>query len=138
VRVHHDLVGGERDEGAPRHRVVRDEHGHPARVIAEGARDLLRGQHQPAGRVEDDVDGELGRRQPDSPQHLLGVLDVDVADDGKPEEAHRLFAVDQRDHATAPAPLQLLEEPEPRRLLHRAGDEGLEERDDEEHSQQIR
>ena len=54
--VHDDLVGGESDQRPAGHRVVRDEHGHLPRVRAHGVRDLLGGEDEPAGRVQEQVD----------------------------------------------------------------------------------
>jgi hypothetical protein len=81
VAIHDDLVRGERDERAPRHRIVGHEHGHLRRVAAERVGDLLRRQHESARRVQDEVDWGLVGCRPDGAQHGLGVVDVDEAVD---------------------------------------------------------
>jgi hypothetical protein len=55
--------------------------------------------------VENEVDRRLVGRQPDRPQHLLGVVDVDEPVEGHPEEPDRLLAMDHRDDAALPHPL---------------------------------
>ena len=106
VGVHEDGVGGEGHEGAARHGVVRHQHRHLALVPLEGVGDLVRGQHQAAGGVQDEVDGHVRRRHADGPQHLLRVLDVDVAAERKAEEPDALLAVDHGDDAGAAALLE--------------------------------
>jgi flagellar biosynthesis chaperone FliJ len=60
-------------------------------------RDLLRRQRETARRVEDDVDRHVVCGEPQRAQELLAVLDVDVAQQRKAEDAHRLLPVDERD-----------------------------------------
>ena len=98
VCVEQDLVGRECDQRAAAHRVVRDDGGHRPVVVGERRRDLACRDHHAAGRVEDDLDRPSGRRLVDGPQHALGVVDVDVADDREAEQRHLLLAVDQCDH----------------------------------------
>jgi hypothetical protein len=86
---------------------VRDQHRHLGRVAVEGAGDLQRRQHQPSRRVEDDVDRRLGIGLLDRPDHLLGIVHVDVADDREAEEPHRLLAMDQDDDPGAALGLDL-------------------------------
>ena len=101
VAVHEDLVGGQRHERAARHGVVGHHHGDPAAVPLEGVGDLVGGQHEPAGRVQDQVDRHLVGSQADGAQHLLGVVDVDHAAEGDAEEPHRLLPVDHGHDARA-------------------------------------
>ena len=83
--VDEDLVGAERDQRAAAHRVVRHHGGHLPVVVGERARDLLRGQHEPARRVQDDLDVPARRRVADRPENALRVVDVDVADERESE-----------------------------------------------------
>src|SRR5207249_11626606 len=82
------------------------EDGDPPAVPLERERDLLGGEHATARSVEHDVDGHGRLGEVDRAQHLLGVLDVDVSSDRYAEEAHRLLAMDQRDHTGAAGPLE--------------------------------
>jgi SOS-response transcriptional repressor LexA len=56
VLAHHDLVGRERDQRPSRHRIMRDEHRDFRGVLMDRPRDLQRGEHQAARRVEDQID----------------------------------------------------------------------------------
>jgi len=85
---------------------------------AERKGDLLGGQHQPARRVQDQIDRHICRREFDRSQDLLRVLDVDVASDRQPQEAKDLLPVDQSDHAGAAQPLDVVQEALPRCLDH--------------------
>jgi len=106
VGIHHHLVGRQGQQGAARHGIVGDEDRHLALPVDQGVRDLLGGQHQPPGRVEDEVDGHVGWRQLDGPQDLLGVVDVDVASQRDAQQRHLLLAVDQGDDPAVTAGLQ--------------------------------
>jgi hypothetical protein len=44
--------------------------------------------------VENYVNRHIGIRQADRAQDVLGIVDIDVTDDGKAEQAHRLLAMD--------------------------------------------
>jgi hypothetical protein len=98
VRVHDDLASAEGDQSASAHRVVGNDCRDGAVVVGERGRDLTRGDDEPAGRVEDDLDRLALRSRPDRPQRALRVVDVDVAHERKAQERHRLLAVDERDH----------------------------------------
>ena len=99
MRRHHDLVGREGDERPTRHRVVRDEDRDLSFAVADGTRDLRRRQDQPAWSVEDEVDRHFGIGHHAGADHVLGVVDVDVAHKRKSEQAHRLLPVDEQDDA---------------------------------------
>ena len=75
VLVHQDLVGRQREHGPARHRVVRDDHGHLRRMAVKRSCDLLGRKHEAAGGMDDEVDRDGVRCQPDGAKHLLGVLD---------------------------------------------------------------
>src|SRR5262249_3707730 len=62
------------------HRVVRHEYGDLCAVVLERMGDLSGGEHEAAGRVDDQVDRALRIGQLDGARHLLGVVDVDVAE----------------------------------------------------------
>ena len=61
VAVHDDLVGGQGDQRAAGHGVVRHEDGDPSAMAAQRVGDLVGGEHEPAGRVQDQVDGRVVR-----------------------------------------------------------------------------
>jgi hypothetical protein len=104
--VHEDLVRGERDQRAARHGVVRNEDGDLPGVRAYGVRDLLGCEHEPAGRMEEQVDRALRRCLPDRPQNRLGVVDVDEAVEGDAEDPDGLLTMDHGDHVGAARPLE--------------------------------
>jgi len=132
VRVHHDLVGGERDQRAAAHRVVRNHSGDLAGVVGECARDLGRGEDQAAGRVEHHLDGAVVRRLADRAQDALGVVDVDIARDREPEQRHCLLPVDERDDGRLPRPGQQPQTPPPCGREVVALQDRLQRREDEE------
>jgi len=80
IRIHHDFAGRQRDQGPAGHRVVRHEYGDLCAVVLERMGDLSGGEHEAAGRVDDQVDRALRIGQLDGARHLLGVVDVDVAE----------------------------------------------------------
>src|SRR5581483_5255572 len=71
------------------------------------------------------------------PQHVLGVVDVDVAHEREAEEAHRLLAMHEEDHPRAALLLDAREQPAARALEQPLTDHGLERRDDEKQPQEI-
>src|SRR5207249_11601192 len=74
---------------------------------------------------------------PERPQQLLAVLDVDVADQGKPEEAHRLLAVDERDHAAAAPAFPAAEEANALQVQEPALRHGGDRRDQEQEPEEV-
>jgi hypothetical protein len=70
-------------------------------MVDEGGRDLLGGEDEAAGRVEDHLDRPVRRGVADRAEDALGVVDVDVADDREAEQRHRLLPVDERDDGGA-------------------------------------
>ena len=97
MRRHHDLVGGQRDQSAARHRIMRYEDADLRLVAADCAGDLQRREDEASGCVKDDVQRDVGAGHVDRAQHLFGVVDVDIAHDRKPEEFHRLLTVHEQD-----------------------------------------
>src|SRR5690606_29593761 len=63
-------------------------------------------------RVQDQVDGDVRRRQADGPQHRLGVLDGDEAAGEHPQQAVRLLPVDHGDDPAMPLLLHPVEQPD--------------------------
>ena len=61
----------------------------------------------------------------DGADDLLGVVDVDVAEEGEAEEAHRLLAVDQQDDPAAALPFDLVHQPDARTVEHFLPQPGL-------------
>ena len=47
----------------------------------EGMSDLFRGRDQATGSMDDEVDGQGGRCEPDGPEDRFRVVDIDVARD---------------------------------------------------------
>lgn len=78
--------------------------------------------------MENDVQGDLAVRHLDGAQHLLGVVHVDVAHDGKSQEPHRLLTVYEQDHTGVPLALQLPYLPHPHRLEHALPQQRLQRR----------
>src|SRR5579875_3292975 len=103
---HDDLVGRQGDQRAAAHRVVRDEYRNPCWVAGQGVGDLLGGQDQTAGRMQDEVDRHRWIGQLDRPQDLLRVVNIDVAGDREAKQAHGLLAVDQADDPALPPGLE--------------------------------
>jgi hypothetical protein len=122
-RRHHDAVGGERDQRAAAHRVVRHVHGDLPLVVGKGGGDLLGGQHQAARRVQHEIEGD--------------VVDVDEAAERDAEEREALAAVDEGDR---PRAVPLLQRPQRLRALEGEQallEQGLEAGQDEEEPQQL-
>ena len=116
VVVHDDLVRGQGDERAAGHGVVGHEDRHLGLVGLDGPGDLQAGQHQAARRVQHQVDGHVVVGQVDGADDFFGVVDIDVAENGEAEEAHRLLPVDEQDDPAAAPPLDAVHQPDPRRL----------------------
>jgi hypothetical protein len=132
VRVHDDLVGGEGDQRAAAHRVVGHVHRHLALAGADRVRDLLGGECEAARRVQHDVDRDVLGREPERAQHLLAVLDVDVAHEREADEAERLLAVDEGDQPVLGAPLPAAQELEAVHLEAASLQHGQERREEKE------
>jgi hypothetical protein len=109
--VHDDLVGCECEEGTAGHGVVGHEHGDLAGMCLQGVRDLLGGEDKAAGRVQEEVDWSVVRRQADCAQDSLGVVDVDKTVERDPEQADGLLAVDHGNDAGATSGLQRRQRP---------------------------
>ena len=99
VGIHHDFVRRQRQERAAAHRVVRHEHRDLALTLDERVRDLLGRKHEPARRVQDQIDRLFRWCRPDRPQDRFGVFDVDRGRDRYAEDADRFLAMDHRDDA---------------------------------------
>jgi hypothetical protein len=56
--------------------------------------------------MQDYINRHVGIGKSDSPQDILGIVDVDIADDRKAEKTHSLLAMDHRDHAGVPLSLK--------------------------------
>jgi hypothetical protein len=116
---------------------VRDEDGDLAAVALERVRDLSGRQHEPARRVDDQVDRVVGVGQLDGAEDLLRVVDVDVAHERKAEEAHGLLAMHERDDARAARLLEPLQDAQPLRLQDLLPDHRLEPDEEERHPPEI-
>src|SRR5207245_1489475 len=75
--------------------------------------------------------------QLDGAHDVLGVVDVDVPHEGKPEQAHRLLPVDEEDDARLPPPLDPREQPLAGVLQHLLLQHRLERRQDEEQPEDL-
>lgn len=111
ILIHDDPAGGQGDQGSPRHGEMRDEDGDRSLAVRQGMGDLGRGQDESSGRMENQVDGRVRIRHLDGPENFFGVLDIDVAQHRKAEQAHGLLAVDHRDDLRAPRRLEMPEGP---------------------------
>ena len=103
VPVDHDLVGGERDQRPAAHRVVRHHRSDAPLVVAQRTCNLAGGEHEPARRMEHDLDRLPGRRTTDRAQDTLRVVDVDVPHQRDAEQRDRLLPMYQGDHRRVPA-----------------------------------
>src|SRR5207237_5644199 len=92
------------------HGVVWHECSYFALVLMDSARNLQRGQHQAAGGMQHQVDGNIWIRQMDSSQHFLGIVNIDVPKHGEAQNAHGLLPVDKQDHTRFSLPLDLRDE----------------------------
>src|SRR5436190_665909 len=113
VPGHDDFIRGERKQGAARHGVMRDKHCDVAFACENRARNLRCRQNQTARRVQHQIYGNLGIGQVNGSKYLFAIVDVNVTEYRKAEQAHRLlpvheknearfsFALDQSDHALA-------------------------------------
>ena len=119
--VHDDLVGRQRDQRAARHGVVRHEHRDLRLVLADRPGDLHGREHEPARRVQDDVERHVVVRHLDCAQNILGVVDVDVAHEREAQQPHGLLPVHQQDHARAPLGFELRDLARAHRIHHAAG-----------------
>ena len=57
--------------------------------------------------MQNEVERHIVVRHLDGAQHLLGVVDVDVAHEREAEQPHGLLPVHQQDHPRVPLPLEL-------------------------------
>ena len=103
--AHNDLVGGERDQCAARHGIVRHERSDLAFMFEYRARDLGRCQDQPSGGVEHQIQWNFRIRQMNRTEDLFTVVDVDVAKQRKTQEAHCLLSMYQQDNSRFALPL---------------------------------
>ncbi len=137
VFIHHDLRGGQRDQGSAAHGEVGNEHCDGSLPVRQGMGDLHGGQNKPPRRMNDEVDRGFGIGHLDRTQDLLGVLNVDVAKNGKTEKVHRLLPVDE---GNGPRPSGTLEVPERLAtgiLEHPAGHDRLDHHQNEKKPYQI-
>jgi hypothetical protein len=105
--AHHDFIGGERDERAARHRVMRHEYRDLRAVRADGPGDLKGGEDEAAGRMQNDVERNIIVGHLNGAEHLFGVVVVDVESDRKAQQPHRLLPMHQQYHARVPQRLEL-------------------------------
>src|SRR5581483_1319519 len=94
-------------------------------------------QHEPAGGMQDEVDRHRRVGELDGPQHLFGILDVDVPGDGKPKDAHRLLPVDEANGAAVPPRLQAPEGIHAPYLERALANNRLQRADDEEEPEDV-
>ena len=96
--AHDDFIRGQGDEGAPGHGVVGDKHGDLAFMLLQGPGDLGGGEHQAARGMEHQVNGHVVAGEVNGPEDFLGVINVDVTENGKAQQSHGFLAVDQENH----------------------------------------
>ncbi len=68
-------------------------------VLTDRFCDLQCRKDKTTRRVEHEVERHVVVRHLDGAQNLFGIVDVDIACDGKPEEPHRLLPMHQQDHS---------------------------------------
>jgi hypothetical protein len=68
----------------------------------QGLSNLFGCQYESAGRVQDEVKGQVLRCKAHGPEHLFRVVYVQVAGEGDTKEAHGFLAVDQSDDSRSP------------------------------------
>ena len=137
VFAHHDLVGSECDQRATGHRVMWHEHCDLALVSLNGAGNLGCRKHKAARRMQHDVERHLVVGHLDCAQYFFGVVDVDVAHQGKAQQVHRLLSMDQQDDATGALLLDLGDLACAHRLKIPALQNRLQRRNDEEQPEQL-
>ncbi len=137
VGIHHDLVGRQGNERSSGHGIVGYEHGHLGGVAVQGARDLFGRQYQASRGVQEDVYRHLGRRQPDGPEDLFRVLDVDVPGQGHAEKGQRLLAMDHADETRSPLPLEPAHQPHALGLEHSPAQYGHQGEQDQDQPQPL-
>src|SRR5258708_18001919 len=98
MRRHDDFIGSQAYESTARHCVMRHKDSHLSVMVAESPRDLKRGKHQAAGSMDNQVDRHSSIGQADGAENLLGVVDIDVANDRKSKQAHGLLTMNHYDH----------------------------------------
>jgi len=59
--------------------------------------------------MHDDIYRHMGVGQPDGAQDLLGILDIDIADEGDTQKTQSLLAVNKRNEARFSILLNLVE-----------------------------
>src|SRR6202045_4338745 len=135
--AHDDFVGGERDQRAAGHGVVGHKHRNLGLVLTDRLGDLQRRQYQTPRSVEDEVERYLGIRQLNGAQNLFGIIDVDVARDGKSEEPHGLLPMHQQDHPRFSLAFEFRDLAQPHGLKHLLLQHRLDRREYEEKPDQI-
>lgn len=81
-------------------------------MTLERHRDLLRGEDEAPGGVDNEVDRHLRRGEPDRPENLLRVVDVNVAIERDTEKRNPLLAVDEGDDPGTSFHLQAPDRPQ--------------------------
>lgn len=130
--AHHDLVGGKRDKRTAGHRMMRNEDRDLAAMRLDRPGDLKRRKHEPAGRMEHDVQRRVPVRHPDRAQNVLAVLDVDVAHQRKAQKPHGFLPVHHQDHPAAAAFLEAVDHLHAPKVQELARQDGLQHRQDDE------
>src|SRR2546425_1581136 len=94
-------------------------------MLIERESDLFRGEDQPSRGVQNDVNRHILVGQLNGAEDGLRVLDVDVANQGKSQQAQSLLAMDQRDDTALALVLQEIEQAQPLRLKHALANDRL-------------
>jgi hypothetical protein len=86
VGVRHDLICGQGDQCAAAHGVMRDDRGHLPVVVGESRRDLARRDHEPSGRVQDQLDRLASWRLVNKARRMLSASSMSMyRTSGKPK-----------------------------------------------------
>ena len=77
--IHDDMISRESDECTPAHGIMWNNYRLLGRMRLQGHGDLSGRQSQSPRSMKDDVYGNILLSGADGPQHLLAIIDVDVA-----------------------------------------------------------
>ena len=108
-----------------------------ARPVVDCPSYLECGQHQPSRCVQDQIDRDLWVGQLDGTDDFLGVIDIDIAKDRKPQKAHRFLTMDEHDHPGLAFPLDASDHPLPGRLDHFLAEHRLKSRKHEKNPEDV-
>jgi hypothetical protein len=75
-------------------------------MFAKGPSNLHCGKHQPSWRMKHQIDWDARIGHANGAEDILGIIDVDIADDREPQPSHRFPPVNHYDHSRAALSLE--------------------------------